>query len=249
MLRMTVRFRRVTMAAFDNSARPVHMLNFGKHREQALLQYLSVLGRRDAVLSYRQIQGLLFAMACSPEPIRPSEWFELIWLSDDAHFDDPVEARTFFQLLQELFRHTGEAIRKQRYRPGLDDSGQLSQGTLADWCDGFLMGHHYLENLWVVALEDLGDDELYEQVEDVLRGAMAFAGRCIGNGEDGDVSLIAAHLQFQQALAGYASVHQLWYRTGTRWDAARLFAAMEPPGADQPCSCGSGRPFRHCCLH
>lgn len=225
------------------------MLNFEKHREQALLQYLSFLGKRDAVLGYQQIQGLLYAMACSPEPIKPSEWFELIWLTDDAHFDDPAEAKTFFQLLQELFRHIDEAVRKERYRPGVDAGGQLSQATLSDWCDGFLMGHQYLENIWLMALDALDDDALYEQVEDALNGAVAFAGRDIGNGEDGDVNLAAAHLQFQQALNGYGSVHRRWLQGGGRWDAASLFEAMEPPGGDQPCGCGSGRPFRQCCLH
>lgn len=223
------------------------MLNFEKQREQALLQYLSFLGKRDAVLSYQQIQGLLYAMVCSPEPIKPSEWFELIWLTDDPHFDDATDAKTFYQLLQELFRHIGEAARKDRYRPGVDSGGELSQACLSDWCDGFLMGHQYLENIWLVALDDLDDEALYEQVEDTLNGAVAFAERDVGNGDDGDINLAAAHLQFQQALNGYCSVHRRW--SGGHWDVERLFESMEPLGSDQPCSCGSGRTFRQCCLH
>jgi uncharacterized protein len=225
------------------------MLNFEKHREQALLQYLSFLGKRDAVLSYQQIQGLLYAMVCSPEPVKSAEWFELIWLSDDPHFDDPAEAKTFYRLLQELFRHIGEAARQERYRPGVDIGGQLSQAALSDWCDGFLMGHQYLENLWLVALDDLNDDTLYDQVEAALNSAVAFAERDVGNGDDGEVNLAAAHLQFQQSLNVYCSVHQRWYQGDSRWDVARLFEEMEPLGPDEPCSCGSGRPFRHCCLH
>ena len=82
-----------------------------------------------------------------------------------------------------------------------------------------------------------------------LNGAVAFAERDIGNGEDGETQLVAAHLQFQQALNVYCSVHRRWYQAGGRWDAARLFESMEPLGAEQPCNCGSGRPFRLCCLH
>ena len=43
------------------------MQYFEKQREETLLRFLDKLNARDAVLNYPQIQGLLYAMACSPE--------------------------------------------------------------------------------------------------------------------------------------------------------------------------------------
>ncbi len=58
------------------------MINFDKESERILRETISQLRCNEAVLSYYQLQGLLFAIACSPEPIKASEWFDLIWLDE-----------------------------------------------------------------------------------------------------------------------------------------------------------------------
>lgn len=227
------------------------MLNFEKHSEQALLNYLNHLGNRDAVLTYQQIQGLLYAMACSPEPIKPVEWFELIWLSDDPCFDDVAEAKAFYRLLVDLFHHIGDLARRDLYSPGFDANGRFSPAALADWCEGFLMGHQYLENIWVMALEDLNDERLYDRVEATLDWAIAFVERDAPNwsSDEGDEGLQAGHLQFQHLLASYCAVHRLWFRDSAASQVEQVFEAMQAVGRDEPCPCGSARIFEQCCLH
>lgn len=224
------------------------MLTFAKRSERALLSYLDALGNRDAVLSYQQIQGLLFAMASSPEPVRPIEWFELIWLSDDPQFEDAGDAKAFFLLLLELARHIGEEARGDRYRPGIDDRGRISAAAMADWCDGFLLGHQYLEDVWQIALEDLDDDALFDQVDETLDAAMAFAAGEFDAGA-AEESLLAERLQFLQLLDVYHSVHTRWQSARRPWDAHACYAQLEPVARDAPCPCGSGRAFAQCCLH
>jgi uncharacterized protein len=227
------------------------MLNIAKHNDLALRSFLKHLGQRDAVLSYHQIQGLLYAMACSPEPVKPAEWFELIWLSDEPQFDDVAEAKAFFQLLLELSRGIGEAAQHERYRPGIDDDGDCSVAALAGWCDGFLMGHQYLEDLWLLALDDLNDDRLYEQVAATLDWAAAFVEGEIVDwaADDNGDGLIAAYVQLQQLLDDYYAVHRQWLARDWPWDVAQSFAALEGVGRDDLCPCGSGRVFMRCCLH
>jgi len=234
-----------------NQDRAQPMLTFAKHSEQALLNYLNYLGNRNAVLSYHQIQGLLYAMAASPEPIKPSEWFELIWLSDDPHFDDAAEAKTFYQLLIDLSRHIGDLAERDMYRPGLDGSGSLSPAALADWCEGFLMGHQYLENLWLIELDDLDDAKLSDRVEAALDWAVAFVeGEMVDlSADEVDDNLLALQLQFQQLLTAYHAVHGLWYEGTHRRDVGQQFEEMQTVGRDEPCLCGSGRTFGQCCLH
>jgi yecA family protein len=227
------------------------MLNFAKHNEQALLRFLNHLSQRDAVLDYQQIQGLLYAMVCSPEPVKPAEWFELIWLNDEPQFDDVAEAKAFYQLLIELSQGIGEAAGQARYRPAVGDGGACSVAALAGWCDGFLIGHQYLENLWLVALDDLNDDNLYEQVAATLDWAAAFVEGDIVDWavDDNDDALVTAYLQFQQLLDDYYAVHRQWFAGDWRWDVEQSFAAMQTVDREDPCPCGSGRAFARCCLH
>ncbi len=224
------------------------MLRFEKRQERALLSYLDALGNRDAVLSYQQIQGLLFAVASSPEPVRPIEWFELIWLSDDPQFEDAGDAKTFFQLLLDLSRHIDEEARGERFRPGLDAEGRISAAAMADWCDGFLLGHQYLEDVWQIALEDLDDDGLFDQIDEALNTAIAFAAGEF-DAEGAEDALLATRLQFQTLLETYHSVRQRWHGARRPWDVYETYAQLEPVARDAACPCGSGRSFAQCCLH
>jgi uncharacterized protein len=225
------------------------MLIFEKQREQALLTYLDTLGTRDAVLGYHQIQGLLFAMACSPEHVRPAEWFELIWLSEDPQFDDAGDAKAFFHLLLDLSRYIDEEARAERYRPGLDANGHISSTALADWCDGFLLGHQYLEELWLIALDDLDDDGVFERVEQALDCAVAFAAGEFATEQTAMEDLLTAHLQFQELLDAYHSVGSQWLQAKKPWSVHDLYEQLEPAGRNDQCPCGSGRTFGLCCLH
>ena len=227
------------------------MLHFEKQSEEALLNFLKHLSTRDAVLNYQQIQGLLYAMVCSPEPIKPSEWFELIWLNDDPQFENPAEAKSFFQLLTGLCSSVAEEVHCNRYRPGAVAGAQCTAQGLADWCDGFLMGHHYLEDLWDVALDDIGDEHLFEQIDAALDWACACVEGDIVEwaGDDGDEILLAEYLRFEQLLQEYRAVHARWQRGDWQYTIEQTFTAMQPLGRDELCLCGSGKPFKHCCLH
>lgn len=225
------------------------MLIFERQREQALLAYLDVLRRCDAVLGYQEIQGLLFAVACSPEPVRPVEWFELIWLSDTPQFEEAGEAKAFFQLLLELSKHIDAEVRGERYRPGVDAQGRVSAEALSQWCDGFLIGHQYLEELWLVALDDLDDDGLFDQVQEALDCAITFAMSEFSADESGEAALLATHLQFQTLLEAYHSVQRRWEPAQKPWDIQDIYEELEPANRDDRCPCGSGRVFAQCCLH
>ncbi|MDB6062661.1 MAG: hypothetical protein JWM78_2764 [Verrucomicrobiaceae bacterium] len=227
------------------------MLHFEKQSEDALRTMLTGLGSRDAVLNYQQIHGLLYAMTCSPEPIAASEWFELIWLSDDPQFDDLVEAKTFYKLLLNLFLAIDTDVRAARYSPGLAENDVCTATALADWCDGFLIGHHYLEDIWTVALDDLNDDELYEEVDALLGCAIAFVDSEMADDflDEGDERFLAEHLHFQQLLDNYRTVRSRLGDGVRHWNVDRVFAEMQPAAHDQACPCGSGRLFAQCCLH
>ena len=218
-----------------------------KQHEETLLRFLDQLNTRDAVLNYPQIQGLLYAMACSPEPIKPAEWFELVWLNDDPQFDNAHEAKLFYDLLVELFSSIAADVQRDRFQLGVAANVQGVAPALTDWCDGFLLGHHYLEDVWNVALDDLDDDELFEQVGATLDCAIDFVSGDVADWDD--EMLIAEFVRFQQLLHDYREIHTRCRDGHGCYSAEQVFLDMQPVAAADECPCGSGLQFRRCCLH
>ncbi len=224
------------------------MQHFEKQREETLLRFLDTLNTRDAVLNYPQIQGLLYAMACSPEPIKPAEWFDLVWLNDDPQFENAAEAKRFYELLVELFGSISTDVQRNRFQLAARANIQGGALALADWCDGFLIGHHYLEDVWNAALDDLDDDELFEQVSATLDCAIAFVADDIADWDDNEL-LLAEFVRFQQLLQDYREIHMRCHDERACWSVEQAFIDMLPVDSRAACPCGSGRIFKSCCLH
>lgn len=221
-----------------------------------MLDYLQQLQHNDAVLSYYQLQGLLFAMACSPEAIRDAEWFELIWLDDEPQFDEEADARDFYRLMVSLSASVKEAARGQGYNPFGEAYTRRWQTELSQWCDGFLLGHQYLEDLWVLAIETLNDQVIADDVNSALSLATTFADLEYAQQlsfEEGvaltDEYLPEAYKMLWRVLEAYAGVKALVAQSSSHFDSEQLFLALEPVGRDEPCPCGSGEVFGRCCLH
>lgn len=225
---------------------------FGKLREQALRQYLRYLGHQHAVLGYHELQGLLYAVSCAPEPMVEPEWLELVWLQDAPAVEDDSAAMdivAFRHLLEELRQHIASSARQGQHLPFPDvpDDQQLTR--IARWCDGFLLGHHHLEVVWDRALSGLGDPSLERIISRAIMAAGRLAGWQLGRRplEDRGQKL-RCYRRLQQRLHIYHSVHARWQALPGR---SLLVAGFEGevPAASEPCYCGSGRAFGRCCLH
>lgn len=232
------------------------MLRFEKTREKALLHYLRRLGHREPIMNYRQIQGLLYAVACSPEVVPASEWLDLIWDADEPPFEDQAEVATFFQLLVELSQHISAAAGNGLHLPFAEAPATDLGDELADWCDGLLMGHQYLENVWLLALAGLEDERLRVQIEEVVELVAMLADwdrvliwRARENPGGEDLGHEDCFRQLRRLLSAYHSVHALWSRGPGRWGPEDWFRHMQPVAAEAECLCGSGLRFRDCCLH
>lgn len=225
---------------------------------------LERLWNMDAVLSYQQIRGLLFAIASSPESVKPSEWFELIILRDDAPFESEQQAQLFVQLLAGLAEDIARQASQGSCLPFsvMDES---SLPLLREWCDGFLMGHQYLETLWVLALDRLDDPQLDAQIESTLTLVSAFlewdAAR-LWTLVDGvaaeEMSLKELCYRLEQLLGAYYQVHKKLIKplsdakpvpVEPDWRMQEFFLSLQPSEPDELCFCGSGRLFGNCCLH
>lgn len=229
---------------------------FDKEQEQRLRDHIRQLQGKEALLSYYQLQGLLFAIACSPERIKPSEWFDIIWLTDEPQFDDEQEARQFYRQLVALSDHIADMARQRRFLPFSARYSERWQQQLSEWCEGLLMGHQYLEDLWMIATDDLNDSTISNEIEASLSLAATFADVATAKQlsfEEGieltDDYLPEAYQLFWKVLATYATAGSIWAEGAWDFDTEQLFLALESVPGDALCPCGSGLVFAKCCLH
>ena len=113
-----------------------------------------------------------------------------------------------------------------------------------------MLGHQYLEDLWLIAIDDLDDHSICENVDTTLCLAATFADIIDAQQlsfEQGmeltDEHLPEAYDLFQQVLASYASVAGIWSQ-GV-WDVTpyNYFFALEPVAYDDFASVVAARFF------
>ena len=225
--------------------------------EPTLEETLERLHQEDAVLSYHQILGLIFAVHCSPEPLRKGEWFDLLWLDDEPRFDSEQEAYVFFRQINDLAEDVKHAIGQRRFLPFSRVYRDNVLAELAQWSEGLLLGHHYLEDIWMIAQDDLDDPAIDDRIDAVLNLACTFADYSaehqLSFGDDLALNghLPEAYKLLWQALPSYSTVAEKLAQLNDRgeYDAEQLFLSLEGVERDQPCLCGSGLAFARCCLH
>lgn len=234
----------------------VELTQFDKQRERNLRDKLDSLHHSGDAISFYHLQGLLFAVACSPETIKPSEWFDLIWLNDEPQFENEADARAFYRSVVALANHIAEMARQRRFLPFSARFDERWLEELSQWCEGLLIGHQYLEDLWAITLDDLDDQSFIDEIEAALNLATSFVDQddTFQMSFDQEMDMDEHHLSeaydlLWKVLATYATVGSLWAEHAWQWDAEQLFLALEPVPRESLCPCGSGVIFARCCLH
>ena len=138
-------------------------------------------------LNLPALRGFLWAVVASPAPLELDEWLPLIWEDEEGtgpKFHNDEEAT--------LITATVVALHEDTVRQVESDSFELPEGytynddatrmqLLIDWCQGFLAGHDWLEEIWEQVsgafAETASDDfNLAEEIENVLNTVNLFAG-------------------------------------------------------------------------
>ena len=135
-----------------------------------LEEFLGSPERPEGTLRFHELQGFLFAIACSPETIAPSEWLPIIGDDEDLKFADQNEAQEILGLIMTLYNETNTGVLErsnsmpagcvfhQDIAENFEDSSSISQ-----WSRGFAAGHDWLAETWEEYLfgeldEDVGRD-------------------------------------------------------------------------------------------
>ena len=233
----------------------------------------AVLARKNGgyIQTFSALDGMLAAIVCSPDLIKPSEYLPIIQAgeTEDDHlsFEDEKEAEDFFRLLMRHYntvlnqiRDFGEVIDGDFiiYNPSLleDENGEI---VAEDWAKGFLTGTHLRPEDWAQFAEaTLDPTDGYTP----LFGILALAHE---NDPDPELRpldkpmtpnlrrefLVGAVLGIKEIYEAFSEQQSTGITSRYRSNSQQGSFEREAPkvGRNDPCPCGSGKKFKKCCAN
>ena len=199
----------------------------------------------EGLLGMSELDGFFTAILSGPETIPPSEWLPAVWGANEPAWESEEGFENIYQLMIRHYNNLADSL----MQPGFDFEPVFNESELDgerllvvnDWCLGYMRGVSLTAEAW-----DQGGDELF----DLLQPIMLFTDEPgLQVLETLDKEQIA---ELQATIPGVAlEIQRFWlsrrsFPTLTADDRIEMEIAMDP---DDPCPCGSGKPFRKCCLH
>jgi uncharacterized protein len=224
----------------------------------ALARFLEHPERPPGTLRYHELQGFLFAVATSPELVRPSEWMPIVFGGQEAEYADLEEARTMLAALMGMYNEVNASVRSER--PALPPDCRFRKDTGANfaedapvsrWSRGFMRGYQWLEADWDGCVPDEYDHDFAALLMTLsFFGSEALAASYLK--EIGREDLQAAAVRFRRvfpdALAEFARIGRLIQDVLLKRAASAGPSSVRPKvGRNEPCPCGSGRKYKKCC--
>jgi len=231
---------------------------------QILTPFLTSPERPEGTLTFLEVQGFLFTMACSPELIKPSEWLPLIFNEQDADYASPEEAQPVLQALIDLNNfinaqvQTGEVTLLDDITfssPAQDNIGEAT--IVGQWSKGFLLGHNWLYETWNHYIPD----ELSEELGSTMMVLSFFFSKSLAqtyynelaqsSGQTFEQFATVMQDTFTNALMSYLhmgrSIQTALSESQSEFHQPHI--NEQKIGRNEPCPCGSGKKYKKCCLH
>lgn len=132
-----------------------------------LTRFLADPLRPEGTLRFHEVQGFLFAVACSPELIPPSAWLQAISDEEDLGFEDEAEAQRIMGLIIGLYNDINDSVfeRSGSLPPGCGFRADVEDNfdkelPISLWSRGFMIGHDWLAEVWDEYLPEELDGEI-----------------------------------------------------------------------------------------
>jgi yecA family protein len=117
--------------------------------------FLTDSRRPDGTLCFQELQGFLFAVACSPELVPPSAWQPVISNDEDIDFQSESEAELVLSLILTLYNKVNVDAMERSDRMPMDckiaadiEANFNEDSAISQWSNGFMIGHDWLEEVW-----------------------------------------------------------------------------------------------------
>lgn len=214
---------------------------------ERLADFLDSVG--PSAMNLETLDGYFAALIAGPDVVMPSEYLPQIW-GEDFSFDSDAQARNILGLLMHHWNTiAGELLRTLSepniYMPVLlQDEAGVAHGN--DWAQGFMRGMQMRTTSW----QELLDSEEHG-------GSMVII-MLLAREHDPDPNMRPPTIPSEkreelliELAAGLVRIYRYFepHRRSLTRTLLHVPRRREGPkiGRNDPCPCGSGRKYKHCC--
>lgn len=234
---------------------------FTEEQATRVAAFLSAPERPEGTMRYCELAGFLFAVACSPELVQPSEWLPLVFNEKEGGFVTLDEAQEILPAIMALYNHVNRGVLKGEpaLPPGCTMCAQPianlePDAPLSQWARGFAGGHDWLENVW----DEYAPEELDEELGADLLVLSFFASRQLAEAYRKEIKSQGKPLEelagemlkaLPDAMRSCARIGRSLYEAvlSEPQVETREPVRREKVGRNDPCPCGSGKKYKKCC--
>jgi uncharacterized protein len=198
------------------------------------------------------MDGFFAALICGPETVPPSEYLPQVWgdqIVNEPEFATKPMLQEFLSLVTRHWNATCEILLSgDIFLPLLlNDQNGVARGN--DWANGFLRGMEMRRESWSVLMDD-------EENGGALVPILALAHEHHPDPEmrpyKEPITADAREQLIESAAAGVSMVYYYFeaerlHETRAHADAGTFRRVWPKVGRNEPCPCGSGKKFKHCC--
>jgi uncharacterized protein len=203
-------------------------------------------------MNLEMLDGFFAALICGPETVLPSEYLPQIWggeIINEPDFETKPILQEFLSLLMRHWNATCHTLQSGEVVLPLllDDEDGIAHAN--DWANGFIRGMEMRRDSWSGLVDD-------QEHGGSLVPILALAHEHHSDAEmrpyKEPISAEMRERLIASAAAGVMAVYH-YYEAERLLDAraraaARTFRRDGPKiGRNDPCPCGSGKKFKHCC--
>lgn len=230
-----------------------------------LSEFLDAPSRPPNTMTLHELRGFLWGLASAPDDIDEEEWIPFVFEGEDPNFRDEAEEENILTLILGLYDEQFSRIEDEESPLSLPEyrwhADAAERWPLTAWCTGFLKAHYWLEEEWdellagvePVQTED-GVFDVAEEIDNTVEIAAIFAETEEALAETDDRDALLAALpdiaeQLPWIMMNYAECGGLLAEMLAAEQQEPYRRDQEKIGRNDPCFCGSGRKYKHCCLN
>lgn len=204
-----------------------HLHTYGEFRKRETNQGCMPVDRLD---------GLLTAIALTPESVEPVEYIPLIWSSEPPDFASADEEQVIFDGIYARIFETAQIAAGGRIEPIFDEEGEAK-----GWAAGFSQGMNLRPWAWDPMFEADDTAQLLMPIVVQMDDADGLPPTTVSGRSIEEVRSDAAKL----IPAAVTAIDMYFEKQRRRGEAAKSSAKV---GRNEPCPCGSAKKYKKCCL-
>jgi uncharacterized protein len=199
----------------------------------------------EGLLGMSELDGFFTAIISGPETIPPSTWLPAVWGETEPEWESTERFDKIYQL---MIRHYNDVVNSLmqpgfEFEPIFNENEVDGQSFLVvnEWCLGYMRGVTLAAEAW-----DRGGEELLDLLQPIMLFSDEQGWQLLETLEEEQI------VDLQASIPNVAQeIHRFWlarqqFPTLVGDDRIEQELTIDP---DSPCPCGSGKPFRKCCLH